>query len=160
MVARPKQMESFLERTQHTGDTRDTESTGIVGCFFFTFLLPETDVGPFVLTRMFLFSVSSVRTLEEAKVTRGCLYMQMPVQEVSERLSSSARRYDVFTVRQYGTLQFSKYDEIEKKGYGAAVEILDRWEEEGKLPSLTIDGPNAEKSKAARKGRSARRNSV
>jgi hypothetical protein len=31
-----------------------------------------------------LHSVSSVQTLEEAKVTRGCLYMAMPVQEVSE----------------------------------------------------------------------------
>ena len=31
MVARPEQMESFLERAQHTGDTRDTESTSIVG---------------------------------------------------------------------------------------------------------------------------------
>ncbi|KIJ66403.1 hypothetical protein HYDPIDRAFT_109426 [Hydnomerulius pinastri MD-312] len=85
--------------------------------------------------------VSSVRTLEEAKVARGCLYMQMPVQE-------------------YGTLQFSKFDEIEKKGYLAAIEMLDNWEDEGKLPSLIIDGPNAGKSKAARKGRSARRNSV
>jgi hypothetical protein len=28
-------------------------------------------------------SVSSVRTLEEAKVTKDCLYMQMPVQDVS-----------------------------------------------------------------------------
>ncbi|KAF9225342.1 patatin-domain-containing protein [Gyrodon lividus] len=82
--------------------------------------------------------VSSVRTLEEAKVARGCLYMQMPVQE-------------------YGTLQFNKFDEIEQKGYQATIEILDRWEEEGMLPSLTIDGP---KSRAARKGRSARRNSV
>lgn len=27
-------------------------------------------------------SVSSVKTLEEAKTTKGCLYMQMPVQEV------------------------------------------------------------------------------
>ncbi|KAF8131666.1 hypothetical protein EV363DRAFT_1296435 [Boletus edulis] len=79
--------------------------------------------------------------LEEAKVARGCLYMKMPVQE-------------------YSTLQFGKYDEIERKGYHAAIEILDRWEDEGKLPSLTIDGPNADKSKAARKGRSARRNSV
>ncbi|KAG9313970.1 hypothetical protein JVU11DRAFT_4745 [Chiua virens] len=85
--------------------------------------------------------VSSVRTLEEAKEARGCLYMPMPVQE-------------------YGTLQFSKNDEIEKKGYEGAVELLDRWEEEGKLPGLTIDSTNAEKSKAARKGRSARRNSV
>jgi hypothetical protein len=31
-----------------------------------------------------LYSVSSVQTLEEAKVSRGCLYMAMPVQEVSE----------------------------------------------------------------------------
>ena len=31
-----------------------------------------------------LYSVSSVQTLEEAKVTRGCLYMAMPVQEVSD----------------------------------------------------------------------------
>lgn len=69
------------------------------------------------------------------------------------------RRYNIPRL-QYGTLQFSKYDEIEKKGYRAAVEILDRWEDEGKLPSLTIDGPNTEKNKAARKGRSARRNSV
>ncbi|KAF8841901.1 patatin-domain-containing protein [Paxillus ammoniavirescens] len=85
--------------------------------------------------------VSSVRTLEEAKVARGCLYMQVPVQE-------------------YGTLQFNKFDEIEQKGYEAACEILDCWEEEGKLPSLTIDGPHEGNSKAARKGRSARRNSV
>jgi hypothetical protein len=31
-----------------------------------------------------LYSVSSVQTLEEAKVTRGCLYMAMPVQEVGD----------------------------------------------------------------------------
>lgn len=31
---------------------------------------------------MSLLSVSSTKTLEEAKVARGCLYMQMPVQEV------------------------------------------------------------------------------
>lgn len=86
--------------------------------------------------------VSSVRTLEEAKVARGCIYMQMPVQE-------------------YGTLQFSKFDEIERKGYQAANEILDRLEEEGKLSNLLlIDGPKVGKSKTARKGRSARRNSV
>lgn len=86
--------------------------------------------------------VSSVRTLEEAKVARGCIYMQMPVQE-------------------YGTLQFSKFDEIERRGYQAANEILDGLEEEGKLSSLLlIDGPKGGKSKATRKGRSARRNSV
>ncbi|KAG1773999.1 hypothetical protein EV702DRAFT_1127656 [Suillus placidus] len=85
--------------------------------------------------------VSSVHTLEAAKVTRNCLYMQMPVQE-------------------YGTLQFSKFDEIQKKGYLAAVEILDKWEEEGKLPVPNFDGYGADKNKGSRKGRSARRNSV
>ena len=85
--------------------------------------------------------------------------MKMPVEEVSKHVSSRLRGHDIHRL-QYGTLQFSKYDEIEKKGYRAAVEILGCWEDEGKLPSLTIDGPNAEKSKAARKGRSARRNSV
>lgn len=85
--------------------------------------------------------VSSVHTLEAAKVTRNCLYMQMPVQE-------------------YGTLQFSKFDEIQKKGYLAAVEILDKWEEEGKLPVPNLDGYGANNNKGSRKGRSARRNSV
>ncbi|KAL4067299.1 hypothetical protein V8B97DRAFT_1873882 [Scleroderma yunnanense] len=85
--------------------------------------------------------VSSVRTLEEAKVAKGCIYMQMPVQE-------------------YGTLQFSKFNEIEKKGYQATNEMLDRMEEEGKLSGLLMDGTTTGKSRAARKGRSARRNSV
>ncbi|KAG2138700.1 uncharacterized protein EDB93DRAFT_1299317 [Suillus bovinus] len=85
--------------------------------------------------------VSSVHTLEAAKVTRNCLYMQMPVQE-------------------YGTLQFSKFDEIQSKGYLAAVEILDKWEEEGKLPVPNLDGYGANNNKCSRKGRSARRNSV
>ncbi|KAG1857616.1 hypothetical protein C8R48DRAFT_607265 [Suillus tomentosus] len=85
--------------------------------------------------------VSSVHTLEAAKVTRNCLYMQMPVQE-------------------YGTLQFSKFDEIQQKGYLAAVEILDKWEEEGKLPVPNLDGYGANSNRVSRKGRSARRNSV
>ena len=34
MVARPEQMESLFKRTQHTGDTRDTESIGLVGVHF------------------------------------------------------------------------------------------------------------------------------
>jgi len=32
------------------------------------------------------FSVSSVNTLEDAKVAKGCLYIQMPIQEVSDEL--------------------------------------------------------------------------
>ncbi|TFK41896.1 hypothetical protein BDQ12DRAFT_677345 [Crucibulum laeve] len=83
--------------------------------------------------------VSSVKTLEEAKVAKGCLYIQMPVHE-------------------YGTLQFGKFEEIQKKGYHAAIEILDKLEEEGKLPSAFIDGKEGTRGK--KKGRSARRNSI
>jgi len=57
-------------------------------------------------------------------------------------------------------LDFHKFDELEQKGYLAACEFMDQWEEQGKMPTLTIDGPNANKSKATRKGRSARRNSI
>jgi len=85
--------------------------------------------------------VSSVQTLEEAKVARGCLYMQMPVHE-------------------YGTLQFGKFDEIEKKGYHATLELLEKWEDEGKLPFPNAEGQNSGRSKSTRKGKSARRNSV
>ncbi|THH33139.1 hypothetical protein EUX98_g1035 [Antrodiella citrinella] len=84
--------------------------------------------------------VSSVKTLEEAKVARGCLYMQMPVQ-------------------QYGTLQFSKFEDIQRDGYHAAMEFLRKWDEEGLLPSPFIgDKTMARVSKS--RGRSARRNSI
>ncbi|KAJ7103059.1 hypothetical protein B0H15DRAFT_810792 [Mycena belliarum] len=83
--------------------------------------------------------VSSVKTLEEAKATRGCLYIAMPVQE-------------------YGTLQFGKFEELQTKGYNAAVNILEKLDEEGKLPSAFIDGkPERGRGK---KGRSVRRNSI
>ncbi|KAH9949389.1 patatin-domain-containing protein [Amylocystis lapponica] len=84
--------------------------------------------------------VSSVKTLEEAKVARGCLYMQMPVQE-------------------FGTLQFGKFEEIHKKGYQAAMDFLEKWDEEGRLPSAFIGDGGAPASGKTR-GRSARRNSI
>ncbi|KAJ3572215.1 hypothetical protein NP233_g3232 [Leucocoprinus birnbaumii] len=59
--------------------------------------------------------VSSVNTLEDAKVAQGSFYIQMPIQE-------------------YGTLSFGKFEEIQKKGYSAALEALDRLVDEGKLP--------------------------
>ncbi|TEB38634.1 hydrolase [Coprinellus micaceus] len=79
--------------------------------------------------------VSSVNTLEEAKVAKNCLYIQMPVQE-------------------YGTLQFNKFEELVKIGYQHAVGILDKLEEEHRLPS-SIVGEVRKK-----KGKSARRNSI
>ncbi|KAJ7201315.1 hypothetical protein GGX14DRAFT_552016 [Mycena pura] len=83
--------------------------------------------------------VSSVKTLEDAKVARGCLYIAMPVHE-------------------YGTLQFNKFEDIQKKGYDAALAILEKLDDEGKLPSAVIDG--SQKVKRGRKGRSVRRNSI
>ncbi|KAI0316483.1 hypothetical protein OF83DRAFT_1126430 [Amylostereum chailletii] len=84
--------------------------------------------------------VSSVRTLEEAKVARGCLYMSMPVQE-------------------FGTLQFSKFEEIQEKGYHEALKLLEKWDEEGKLPSTYIEGKDMT-ARRKKKGQSARRNSI
>ncbi|KAF9451397.1 patatin-domain-containing protein [Macrolepiota fuliginosa MF-IS2] len=84
--------------------------------------------------------VSSVNTLEDAKVAKGSLYIQMPVQE-------------------YGTLQFGKFEEISKKGYHAALDILEKFEGEGKLPPGTLPGTDA-RTPEKRKGKSARRNSV
>ncbi|KAH7334450.1 hypothetical protein B0J17DRAFT_577634 [Rhizoctonia solani] len=90
--------------------------------------------------------VSSIPTLEEAKITPGCFYMQMPVHE-------------------FGTLQFGRYDEIYQVGYTAAVEMLDQWDAENRLPSRFVTsgdevrglgGKGGKKSK----GRSLRRNSI
>jgi hypothetical protein len=61
--------------------------------------------------------------------------------------------------QQYGTLQFGKFEEIQKKGYHAAMDILKKWDEEGRLPSAYIDGKDATSS-GKKKGRSARRNSI
>jgi len=86
--------------------------------------------------------VSSVRTLEEAKVHKGCLYLGMPVQE-------------------YGTMQFNKFEEIQSKGYEAAMRKLEEWEIEGKLPSVYEENGEVRAVKLGRKrGRSLRRNSV
>ncbi|KAF8167420.1 hypothetical protein B0H34DRAFT_681802 [Crassisporium funariophilum] len=84
--------------------------------------------------------VSSVNTLEAAKIAKNCLYIQMPVQE-------------------YGTMQFGKFEELTKKGYLAAMVILEKFEEDGRLPSAFVDGKDGN-STGKKKGRSARRNSI
>jgi len=58
-----------------TSDYRNTKSPCLVG------LSPFQD-----LQFLIRFSVSSVNTLEDAKVAKGCLYIQMPIQEVSDEL--------------------------------------------------------------------------
>ncbi|KIY46312.1 patatin-domain-containing protein [Fistulina hepatica ATCC 64428] len=85
--------------------------------------------------------VSSVVPLKNAKTTRGSLYIQMPVQE-------------------YGTLQFSKFEELQKIGYDAAISQLKKWEEEGKLPSQFVDGKTSPTAPGRRPGKPARRNSI
>ncbi|KAG8735024.1 phosphatidylcholine and lysophosphatidylcholine phospholipase, partial [Ceratobasidium sp. 414] len=88
--------------------------------------------------------VSSVPTLEEAKVTPGCFYMQMPVNE-------------------YGTLQFGRFDEIYQVGYTAAVEMLNQWDAECRLPSRFVtseEGGDGIRIGRRSKGRSLRRNSI
>ena len=60
---------------------------------------------------------------------------------------------------QFGTLQFGRFEEIQKKGYSAAMDLLDKWEVEGRLPSAFIGDGNAPASGKTR-GRSARRNSI
>uniref|UniRef100_A0A8H8CR46 Lysophospholipase NTE1 n=1 Tax=Psilocybe cubensis TaxID=181762 RepID=A0A8H8CR46_PSICU len=84
--------------------------------------------------------VSSVNTLEQAKIAKNCLYFGMPVQE-------------------YGTMQFGKFEELLKKGYHAAIDILDKMEEEGRLPAAVIDCKDGH-IPGKKKGRSARRNSI
>jgi len=55
-------------------------------------------------------------------------------------------------------MQFGKFEEILKKGYHAAVDMLEKFEEEGRLPPATINGKDDSIGK--KKGRSARRNSI
>ncbi|KAJ7070555.1 hypothetical protein C8F01DRAFT_1013282 [Mycena amicta] len=101
--------------------------------------------------------VSSVKQLEDAKVARGCMYIAMPVQEVILCYSVELDA-ELIQMPQYGTLQFSRFEEIQKKGYDAALAILEKLDGEGQLPSPLIDG--REKGPGARKGRGARRNSI
>jgi len=65
-------MESVLECTERPCYYRDPKSPCIVRTSGeFTRFIPNI-----------ASSVSSVKTLEDAKVAPGCFYMQMPVQEV------------------------------------------------------------------------------
>ena len=60
---------------------------------------------------------------------------------------------------QFGTLQFGKFEEIEMKGYQAAIDILEKFDDGGSLPPVSIDNKGG-LAKGRRKGRSARRNSI
>lgn len=60
---------------------------------------------------------------------------------------------------QYGTLQFGKFEEIQKKGYHAAIDFLEKFDAEGLLPSAYI-GEASKPAAGKTRGRSARRNSI
>lgn len=119
---------------------------------FFRFHLPLSQVVNVAV------SVSSVKTLEEAKVARGCLYLQVPVHEVSISRVFLWQNLTNQTL-QYGTLQFNKFEEIQEKGYQAALEFLEKWDEAGSLPSTFKGGKDSTQSRKS-KGKSARRNSI
>ncbi|KAG9092301.1 hypothetical protein FRC07_011690, partial [Ceratobasidium sp. 392] len=63
----------------------------------------------------------------------------------------------------YGTLQFGRYDEIYQVGYTAAVEMLNQWDAERRLPSRLVtneEGDRIGRGGRRSKGRSLRRNSI
>lgn len=58
---------------------------------------------------------------------------------------------------QYGTLQFSKFEEIRKAGYTEGMKLLEQWAAEGKLPVTAVGMEDVHPKK---KGRMLRRNSI
>jgi len=56
-------------------------------------------------------------------------------------------------------LQFGKFEEIQEKGYQEALKFLEKWDEEGKLPTGLIEEKGSVR-KTKKKGQSARRNSI
>ena len=56
-------------------------------------------------------------------------------------------------------MQFGKFEEVLEIGYQAALKILEKFEEEGKLPSAFINGKDGNHTEK-KKGKSARRNSI
>ena len=57
-------------------------------------------------------------------------------------------------------MSFNKFDELVEIGYQAGLEILDKWKEEGSLPTGFEDDLKVKEKSKKRKGRSLRRNSV
>ncbi|RUP44561.1 acyl transferase/acyl hydrolase/lysophospholipase [Jimgerdemannia flammicorona] len=89
--------------------------------------------------------VSSVAKLEEAKVTKGCIYMKLPVQK-------------------WATLEFDKFDDILKAGYDHAKDIMSKWKKEGitlgRLNQIADGMDPITEAQGGLKGRIGRRNSI
>lgn len=59
-------------------------------------------------------------------------------------------------------MQFGKFEEIQEKGYQAALALLDEWDEQGRLPSV-YEGTGESKDVkllGRKRGRTLRRNSI
>ncbi|KAL1965489.1 hypothetical protein VTN77DRAFT_5745 [Rasamsonia byssochlamydoides] len=78
--------------------------------------------------------VSSVDNLERAKIMPGCLYMRPPIDR-------------------YGTLEFSKFDEIYEVGYAYGKAYLERLKNEGTLlvPEETTEEKKLRRTMAPRR---------
>lgn len=78
--------------------------------------------------------VSSVDALERAKTTPGCRYLRPPIDP-------------------YGTLEFSKFDEIYEVGYRYGKEYLNKLREQGVLPVMeeTEEKKNLRRTMAPRR---------
>lgn len=67
--------------------------------------------------------------------------------------------FKLLTISQYGTLQFGKFDEIQERGYKAALELLEKFDKESLLPPA-LSGGDEISYKTKKRGRSLRRNSI
>ncbi|RUS13415.1 Pnpla7 protein [Endogone sp. FLAS-F59071] len=87
--------------------------------------------------------VSSVAKLEEAKVTKGCIYMKLPVQK-------------------WATLEFDKFDDILKAGYDYGKDMVAKWKKEGIVPGRLqpVAEGTMEVQEGLKAGRIGRRNSI
>jgi predicted acylesterase/phospholipase RssA/CRP-like cAMP-binding protein len=85
--------------------------------------------------------VSSHDALERAKTTPGCLYMRPPIDA-------------------YGTLEFSKFDEIYELGYAYGKEFLAKVRENGDLKGVVGHWDESEEEKGLRRTMAPRRASI
>ena len=85
--------------------------------------------------------VSSVDALERAKTTPGCMYMRPPIDA-------------------YGTLEFSKFDEIYQVGYAYGKEFLARLRDKGELQGVVGAWDESEEGKGLRRTMAPRRASI
>ncbi|KAF9512765.1 hypothetical protein BS47DRAFT_1372722 [Hydnum rufescens UP504] len=97
------------------------------------------NVPPITEIQSRLAYVSSVKTLADVKVMKGCWYMPIPVQEFS-------------------ILQFNKFEQILAIGYERGKKMLQEWKDAGNLPTGYEEGYHGGDKR--KKGRSLRRNSI